>query len=183
MDDHFSRRFTIAASHAAPFLTGAVAHHIRNKFDRSAGFDIGTAIKWNLPLDAFTRSDLDGPPRSIDDFLFSTRQVFSSDVSEAIRSRAGAFDESVGIQGLADALIGLRPMEESMFDVIDSIACLFEVAADEAAPLPSLQEWASQSVPSTESRTNQLGNGEDHPTFEGLSMGALGANAEPCPVV
>ena len=73
------------------------------------------------------------PPKSIDDFLISLKQVLSKDAAELIRSQAQAFDKSVGMQGLADKFIGLRPAREAMFDIINGVEhCLYVVTTYQA---------------------------------------------------
>ena len=89
-------------------------------------------------MDVSANTNLDLPPGSIDDFLLSMREILSSDMSNLIRSQAQAFDESVGIHGLAEKFIGLRPAREAMLDIIDSVAAWAEAAAEQAVPVPFL---------------------------------------------
>ncbi|KAK0655242.1 hypothetical protein B0T16DRAFT_8003 [Cercophora newfieldiana] len=185
----FSRRHTVAASRAAPFLTQSIADHIQHKVDRSSGFAIADVIKWNIPMDALASPNLSLPPKCIDDFLFSMQQILSSDASELIRSQAQAFDESVGIHGLADKFIGLRPAREAMLDVIDGIAHWAENSAAQAVPFHPEQADPS-TLASGQQHANQPGNEERHPSAEGSSTMVLGsttgqpsANTEPCPII
>jgi hypothetical protein len=185
----FSKRYAVAASHAAPSLTPAITDHILYNVDQSGCFDIASVIKWNIPMDVATSPNLKLPPRSMDDFLFSMKEILSSDASELIRSHAQAFDESVGIYGLADKFIGLRSTKEAMLDIISGIAYWAEAAAAKAVPFPP--EQANPITPANErQRADQPGNRESHPPAEGPSttaltsaMGQLSPDPEPCPII
>ena len=87
MDDTlYSRRYTVAASHAAPFFAQTIADYIQFRVDRSGNYGIVDVVTWGLLMAVLTSNNPDLPPRSIDDFLLSMKEVLSSDAFERIRS-------------------------------------------------------------------------------------------------
>ncbi|KAK3363799.1 hypothetical protein B0T25DRAFT_53945 [Lasiosphaeria hispida] len=166
-----------------------IADYIQYKVDPSGCFGIADTITWGMPMEVSTSSNLNLPPRSMDDFLFSMTQILSSDASELIRSQAQAFDRSVGIHGLADKFIGLRPAREAMLDVIDGAATRAEAVADQAVPFRP--EQANPSTPASEQQhTDHHGDRESHPPAEepptmapGSATGQPSTNTQPRPII
>ncbi|KAK3346239.1 hypothetical protein B0T25DRAFT_272983 [Lasiosphaeria hispida] len=138
-DTILSKRYAIAACNAAPVFTPIIGDFIQNKVDRTGGFGVADAIIWGIPHSVLTSTDLDVPPRSIDNFLSSMDQILSGRTAEHIRCQAYAFDDLAGIKGIANEFIRQRPTREAMFDIIHSVASWAEEIARQTVPFDAEQ--------------------------------------------